>query len=40
MDAMRSSFGTARGKGIQNSNGKWQMANGEPFEICYLPFAI
>jgi hypothetical protein len=27
-------------KGIQNSNGKWKMANGKPFEICYLPFAI
>jgi hypothetical protein len=28
------------GKEIQNSNGKGQMANGKPFEICLLPFAI
>jgi hypothetical protein len=29
-----------RGKEIQNSNGKGQMANGKPFEICHLPFAF
>jgi hypothetical protein len=27
-------------KEVQHSNGKWQMANGRPFEICHLPFAI
>jgi hypothetical protein len=28
------------GKEIQNSNGKGQMANGKPFELCHLPFAV
>jgi hypothetical protein len=29
-----------RGKESQNSNGKGQMANRKPFEICDLAFAI
>jgi hypothetical protein len=28
------------GKEIQNSNGKGQIANGKPFEICPLPFDL
>jgi hypothetical protein len=35
-----SALGTALRKEIQNSNGKAQMANGKPFEICRLLFAI
>jgi hypothetical protein len=29
-----------RKKGFQMANGKWQMANVKPFELCHLPFAI